>query len=155
MSVQPVYLDDYDPWDETRKWEAFLPIEPPKTTSQGKRLTMVGGKPRFFKSSDAKRADATYESLLCQCAPETPLEGPVRLVVEATWPWRKSEPKKRIALGRVWCDVKPDADNFVKQLQDSLVACRVIDRDEKVVELVVRKFFGDKVGIFIRVEQAR
>lgn len=134
------------------RWETFLPVEPPKTTSQGKRLAMIGGKPRFFKSSDAKKADATYESLLVAERPEKPIEGPVRLIVEATWPWRKAEPKRRIALGRVWCDVKPDADNFVKQLQDSLVTCRIIDRDEKVVDLTVRKFFGDQVGIRIIVE---
>jgi len=131
----------------------FLPHTPSTTTAQQKRLVMVGGKPRFFRSGRAKSAIGTLEALLIPHRPETPVESPCRLVIEYTFPWRKSETKRNIAKGWVWHTSRPDCSNLVKAIEDLLSVHRFMKDDAGVAELIVRKKWGDEPGIWIELEE--
>jgi Holliday junction resolvase RusA-like endonuclease len=130
-----------------------LAIIPPKTTSQTKRLVMVAGKPRFFAKKEHQSAENDLMLLCAPHAPATPLEGPIGLHVEFIFPWRKNESKRRIALGRVPNDTRPDCDNLVKLVGDVLTKLRFYRDDGQVADLHVTKAWGDRVGISISIKK--
>ena len=129
-----------------------LPIVPPKATSQTKRLVMVGGKPRFFPTKDHQQAEGDLLALCAEHAPPAPLEGPVSLSVSFTFPWRKSETKKRRARTLLPNDKRPDLDNLVKLIGDVLTKLRFYNDDGQVSTLLVSKWWGDNVGISVSIE---
>lgn len=131
-----------------------LPITPPKATSQsaGKRLVVVNGRPMFFKNQKAQSAENDLTLLASKHAPPVPLEGPLSLSIDFAFPWRASEPKKRIALGRVPHTSKPDCSNIVKMLEDVLTKLGFWKDDSQVAELHVSKAWSDKVGITVEIK---
>jgi Holliday junction resolvase RusA-like endonuclease len=130
-----------------------LPIVPPKATSQGagKRIMVVKGKPMFFKNKKAQSAENDLTLLSAPFAPARPLEGPLALKIDFVWPWRASEPKYRIALGRVPHTSKPDCSNIVKQIEDCLTKLGFWKDDGQIADLQVTKGWGDRVGITVRI----
>jgi len=129
-----------------------LPIVPPKATSQTKRLVMVGGKPRFFPKKEHAQAENDLLLLCRPFAPAEPLAGPLTLRVDFVFPWRKSEPKRRLALGRVPMDARPDCDNLVKLVADVLTRLGFYGDDGQVAALQVTKAWGDRPGIAVAIE---
>lgn len=132
-----------------------LPIVPPKATSQsaGKRMMVVNGKPLFFKNRQAAGAEHDYLTLCAPHKPAMPISGPVRLQVDFVFPWRKSEPAWRRALGRLPMTVKPDCSNAIKALEDCLTKLGFWDDDGQVASLAVDKAWGDRVGISIAISE--
>ena len=66
------------------------------------------------------------------------------------FPWRKSESKKRRALGEVPMTTKPDLDNLSKMILDSMAEANWFDGgDQQVHKLSLSKWWGDDVGITI------
>jgi Holliday junction resolvase RusA-like endonuclease len=121
---------------------------PPNTTAQGKRLNRATG--RFFAS---KEHAADMEELRLKMRahrPKTPLEGPIQLMIVATWPYPKNTPKGA-QIGKRPKLSKPDADNFAKGIQDCLVAEGFFFDDAKVYGLTVLKFFGPPPSVGIEV----
>jgi Holliday junction resolvase RusA-like endonuclease len=129
-----------------------LPITPPKATSQTKRLVMVGGKPRFFAKKEHQSAENDLTLLCSRFAPAEPLTGPLMLRVDFVFPWRKSETKRRMALGSVPNDSRPDCDNLVKLIADVLTKLRFYNDDGQVADLHVTKAWGDQVGISVTIQ---
>lgn len=128
-----------------------LPIVPPKATSQTKRLVMVGGKPRFFAKKEHQSAENDLTLLCAPHAPGEPLQGPIRLQVDFVFPWRKTEPRRRLALGRVPNDTRPDCDNLVKLVGDVLTKLRFYRDDGQIADLHVTKAWGARVGIYVSI----
>lgn len=130
-----------------------LPIVPPKATSQsaGKRIVIVRGRPVFFKNKKAQSAENDLTLLSAPYAPATPIAGPICLEIEFVFPWRKSEPKRRLALGRVPHTSKPDCSNIVKMLEDCLTKLGFWKDDGQVADLRVIKAWGDNVGITVTI----
>lgn len=133
----------------------FLPIVPPKATSQsaGKRMMVVNGKPMFFKNKQAAGAEHDYLLLCSPHKPEAPIAGPVLLRVDFVFPWRKGEPAWRRALGRVPMTVKPDCSNAIKALEDCLTKLGFWNDDGQVADLRVTKAWGGVVGIAIAISE--
>lgn len=129
-----------------------LPIIPPKTTSQTKRLVMVGGKPRFFPKKEHQAAEDDLISLCAQYAPSDPMIGPLSLRVDFIFPWRKSETKRRMGMGKIPNDTRPDCDNLVKLVGDVLTKLRFYKDDGQVADLRVTKSWGDRVGITVEIK---
>ncbi len=128
----------------------FLPGKPPKTTAQQKRLVQTSAGPLFYKGKVQQAAEATFTALLLPHRPARPLPAPLRLEIVAIWPWRTKDSKKIRALGRIPHIVRPDLDNWVKGFVDSLAQLRFIENDAQIADLRIRKYFGDKVGIYVR-----
>lgn len=131
-----------------------IDIVPPKATSQGagKRMVVVKGRPMFFKNGKAQSAENDLTLLCSQFTPLSPMEGPLALHVDFVWPWRKSEPKRRIALGRVPMTSKPDCSNAVKMIEDVLTKLGFWKDDNQITDLRVTKAWGDKPGIEIAIQ---
>ncbi|MGL4398502.1 MAG: RusA family crossover junction endodeoxyribonuclease [Luteolibacter sp.] len=131
----------------------FLPIIPPKATSQGagKRMVIVKGKPMFFKNGKAQGAENDLTLLCSKHIPAQPMQGAISLHVDYVFPWRKSEPKKRIALRRVPHTSKPDCSNLVKMIEDVLTKLGFWKDDSQIASLTVTKAWGDAVGIYVSI----
>ena len=114
---------------------------------------VVRGRPMFFKSNHAKEAEGDLMSLCAPYAPKEPLQGAVALYVDFTFPWRKSEPKRRIALGRVPHTSRPDCSNLIKMIEDVMTKLRFWTDDSCVAYLSISKSWGDKVGISVQIRQ--
>lgn len=117
---------------------------------------------RIFKRKDGgmflghdKKGMETQSSLmqlLMLHQPSEPITEPVKMIVKWVYPWRTSEPKKNRALGAIPCVTKPDCDNLAKQLQDCMTKLRFWNDDAQIYCLQFEKYYGDDVGIHIRIE---
>ena len=126
---------------------------PPKATAQQKQITMIGGKPRMYDPRNVKQAKSDFLTLLGPYKPDRPIEGPVRLSIVWTYPWRKSEPKKNRIQGLKPCDTRPDCSNLVKAFEDCLTRLGFWNDDSQVFDLRFQKYWGDKPGIDVRIEK--
>lgn len=115
-------------------------------------MLMIAGNPRFFAKKEHLKSENDLMLLCGAHAPSEPLSGPVRLRVDFVFPWRKKEPKKRIALGQVPNDARPDCDNLVKLIGDVLTKLRFYNDDAQVAQLHVAKYWGNNVGIAVQIE---
>lgn len=142
--------------------EFHLPITPPKATSQtaGRRMFIpkdaegrVTGRPMFFKNQKAQSAENDLTLLCAQYRPNEPIQGAITLKIDFVFPWRKSEPKKRIALGSAPHTSKPDCSNLVKMIEDCLTKLGFWTDDGQVADLHVTKDWGDRVGISVAISE--
>lgn len=124
---------------------------PPKTTSQQKRVKVEDNKPRFFKSKEQINAETTFDSILMPHRPDKPLQGPLGLFVRVYWPYRKSEPKKN-RYRPIPHDTKPDLDNWVKMLIDRMKALGYMVDDSQICCLIVTKYWSETGSITIQLE---
>jgi Holliday junction resolvase RusA-like endonuclease len=137
--------------------EFFLPCVPPTANHQNKRITTIRARDgrSFHKLGDEPelvKAKQMIDGLLVPYRPPTPLTGPLTLTLEFTWPWRASDSQRTRARRLIPRTSRPDCSNLAKTTEDRLAQLLFMPDDAFVVELVVRKFFGDHPGIGIRIE---
>lgn len=141
--------------------DLFIDCVPPTITAQqkGVRVAQRNGKmaPFFFKKTEVVEAEAAYIKWLLPYAPKTGIhypEGPVRLEVTFINPWTSELGKRR------WNDAlpiyvpkptRPDTDNSLKLLKDTMTALKFWTDDSQVAEELTRKGWGDRHGIHIKV----
>lgn len=129
---------------------------PPTATAQQKGVFVAGGRVRFFKKKRVKEAEDFLAAMLAPYAPRKPLEGAIRLSVEWTYPYRKSERK---AVLRRAMDIRhttrPDLDNLEKNLIDTMTRLAFWTDDAQVCEKHTAKFRGAEPSIRIKVEAVR
>lgn len=130
-----------------------LPIVPPKTTHQAKQIVRVGGFTKLADKPELREVVSDYMSLLRPYAPERPLEGAIRLRLEFVFPWRKSEPKKNRALGKIPMTTKPDWDNLSKTIVDAMEKLLFFNNDSQIYSATPEKYWGDNVGITVTIEE--
>jgi Holliday junction resolvase RusA-like endonuclease len=132
--------------------EFFLVCVPPSSSHHAKRIVRVGRFSRLADKPELLAAKEMIDSLLTPHRPRMPQLGPVTLTLEFTWPWRSSESLKTRARRLIPRTSRPDCSNLAKTTEDRLTALRFLEDDNQVVELVVRKFFGDHPGIGVLIE---
>lgn len=135
--------------------EFVLHCVPPKTNHQRKQIIRVGQWTRLGDRPELVAAKGLLDALLLPYVPDTPVMGPVRLELDFTWPWRRTDAMKVRARGRVPHEARPDLDNVTKTLADRLAVLRFIEDDAHIVDLHVRKWRGDRPGIRVRIEVVR
>lgn len=130
-------------------WTVSISCVPPKKTHQ--QTVRVGRNPTTGKAMlyTTKGLGATWVSLLSPAAPPSPLEGPIALDVQITWPFNKSDGKKLRAAGRCPHWRRPDLDDMAKAILDAMTTTRWWSDDGQVAELLLRKYKGDKPGLAI------
>lgn len=131
----------------------FLPIVPPRTTHQAKKIVRVGGFTKLADKPELKAVVSDYMTLLRPHAPAKPMEGAIKLHLEFTFPWRKSEPKKNRALGAKAHTSKPDWDNMAKTIVDVMVKLGFMCDDSQIYSGTVEKRWGDFPGIYVTIEE--
>ena len=124
---------------------------PPTTTHQDKHIVKIGAWSRLADKPTLIEAKSTLDSLLLPHQLPRPIDGPYIVAFEFTWPWQKGARKWERALGRIPMTSRPDASNLAKTLEDRLSRLKFIHDDNAVVELHVRKWWGDEPGIDIAI----
>lgn len=129
---------------------------PPTANHQRKRIVRIklrDGR-EFTKLADKpelRAAKESLESLLLPHQPAAPVEGPVVLRMDFTWPWLASHSQRVRAKGRIPHTSRPDLTNVAKTLEDRLVDLRFIEDDRAVVDLRLVKWWGDNPGIVVSI----
>jgi Holliday junction resolvase RusA-like endonuclease len=128
-----------------------LACVPPKTNHHAKRIVRIGAFSRLADKPELVAAKEMLDGLLLPHQPTSPIAAPYSLLLEFTWPWLKGHGRKFRAAGRQPMTSKPDCDNASKSVCDRLVALRFIEDDRAIVDLHVRKWWGDQPGIEIAI----
>ena len=132
----------------------FISCVPPTTNHQRKRIVRIGKFSRLADKPELVAAKEMIDTLLLPHQPSAPFDGSVSLIVTFIWPWLKSHSNKFKAQGLQFHTSKPDCTNFIKTLEDRLVALRFITDDRSVADLRVRKFWGHRPGIKVEIRPA-
>lgn len=128
------------------KIEFFLPMIPPRTTYQEKKLTVLNGKPMIYEPHNVRDAREKLTAHLARFAPEKPLEGALRLTVK--WLFPKSKTHK----DGEYKTTRPDVDNLVKMLADCMTDLGFWRDDAQIASEIIEKFYADRTGIYIKIE---
>jgi len=127
----------------------FLPCVPPTTSHHHKRIARIGHFSKLVDREELVAAKGLLEELLIPHRIPKPIEGPVILRIEYTWPWLSTHGKRIRASGRIPHISKPDLSNVTKTIEDRLARLLFIEDDRKVFDLHVRKWWGERPGIEI------
>lgn len=130
--------------------EFFEHCTPPRTAHHAKRIIRIGKHARLADTPELQVATSFWDGLMLPHRPARPLEGPLFLVLEFTWPWNVGDSKRLRATGRTWHDKKPDAENLCKTVVDALGRCAYFLNDSQIVEVVLRKYRGERPGVRVR-----
>jgi Holliday junction resolvase RusA-like endonuclease len=121
-------------------------------------VPVADARPRFWKgrtlTPKRQRHEAARIKKLAKEAmgSQSPLEGPLQLAIEFTYPWPASASKaRRTAPGGSYRPSRPDLDNLIKLQCDALNAIIWLD-DAQIVEVHASKRFGEVPGVSIIVE---
>jgi len=117
------------------------------------------GRPRFYAGraiTPAKTASA--EAVIAYTAAPhfpSPLDGPVKLEVTATFaPPASASRKRRVEMLHWPCTKRPDADNIGKLVGDALNGIAYRD-DAQVTWLRVTKWWGEQDQLTVKVQEMR
>ena len=127
----------------------FMPMDPPTITHQEKQIKMIRGKPIIYEPQELKTARQKLLDSLVPNRPQSPLDGPIELVV--TWCF----PTDREELNGQYRITKPDTDNLDKMLKDCMTSAGFWKDDAQVCREIIEKFWTHRnmSGIFVRVTQ--
>ncbi|QOY37059.1 RusA family crossover junction endodeoxyribonuclease [Anaerobacillus isosaccharinicus] len=126
--------------------EFFMPMLPPKSTAQMKKVTVVNGKPVFYEPDDLKAARSKLMAHLGKHVPKDKYTSAVRLT--SWWLFQATGNHKN---GQ-YKTTKPDTDNMVKLLKDCMTDLNFWTDDCLVASEVIEKYWADVPGIFVRIE---
>lgn len=121
----------------------FVPLIPKGQARARSRAVNIGGSYRAmtYKSKEGRLAEAKFLECARGYAPSMPFTGPLELSVFAWFPIPESYSKKRvheIILTDYAHTTKPDLDNIVKLVKDSLNGLFWVD-DKQVYKITAAK----------------
>lgn len=123
-------------------------VEPPESTHQAALRILKNKAGKMFvgkmKKSKTVNWENSFRSALAYKRPKEPLfkDKPIRLIVGLFYKPPRSRPCPELQ----WKTTKPDADNVVKVILDSLADCGYIEADQKIADLRVMKLEWDHGG---------
>lgn len=126
--------------------EFFMPMIPPETTHQQKKVSVVNGKPHFYEPKELQAAREKLTAHLAKHVPEEKYMGPVRLMVKWLFPIINGHGNGEYKY------TKPDLDNSQKLLQDCMTDLGFFLDDRIIASLICEKFYAEIPGIYIRIE---
>lgn len=130
---------------------------PPSGTSQQKGIRVVNGKPYVFPKKSLRTAQEWLYTALVDTAPNTPYTAPVEIRVEWIYAAPKSTSKRvirQLDTGlRQPKKTRPDLDNLIKQLQDTLQLLNYIKDDCLISNIQAKKSIGNKAGLIIGIQE--
>ena len=118
-------------------WTATIPGEP---IGKGRpRATSRGGRVRTFTPKKTRAYEQAAARVLADGWHREPLRGAVRLFVVALFPRPGRMMWKRKPMPRTEHTARPDGDNVLKIIQDSLEKSGVLLRDQQVFQASITK----------------
>ena len=134
---------------EDEKRHFFLKMIPPTKTQQEHRIGKTRtGRLYMYEDRELKQIRQQYRDALRPFIPESPLQGPLRLVVKWLFPIRGKSHKHGD-----YKATRPDTDNLQKLLKDCMIKCGYWKDDALVASEICEKFYGEIPGIWIRIEE--
>lgn len=125
----------------------YLPMEPPRTTAQQKRVVVKNGRQMRYEGQALADAHAKLRAHLAPHRPQEPLRGAVRLMVK--WMFPDKGCAHRHGAYKV---TRPDTDNLQKLLKDVMTECHFWTDDAQVCSEIAEKFWvREKPGIYVEV----
>jgi Holliday junction resolvase RusA-like endonuclease len=126
----------------------FIPGRP--YAKKRHRVGTIRGRARAFNPPENDRFEHVVRTLAASVL-RAPIEGPVRVVIVATFapPASWSGTRRATAIGTPHAS-RPDADNIAKAIKDALNRLAWTD-DAQVAELTVRKLWGEIEGTRVEV----
>jgi len=131
-----------------------LPLAPQTTQTSGRRVSVVSGKPVFFKN---KKCQAYYDNIAIIAniyRPKTPLTGALVVDYFFILPRPKTLMRKCDPSELIPCGIRPDRDNLVKGTQDALSKCGFWVDDSQIFAGRIEKYYAEKDGsprIYVRI----
>jgi Holliday junction resolvase RusA-like endonuclease len=119
-----------------------IPIEPKSLQFSGKRLCTINGRPRFFKTSQAKSWETEVRLLCAPYLPKEPFNGPISLSLLFVFARPKRLMSEKHGDYRIFHTQRPDADNLSKGITDCLAD--FWEDDSQICTLTVRKCFASR-----------
>jgi Holliday junction resolvase RusA-like endonuclease len=108
-----------------------------------------------YKDKGQRVQEDNFRALLYEYKPDTLMQGPLSLWIEAYLPMPKSKPKKwqeEANLGWIRPTTKPDVDNLAKHVKDCMQGIFYAD-DKEIVSLIVEKFYSDNPKWWIKISE--
>ena len=124
-----------------------IPGPPPRATAQMKKVRVVCGHPQFYMPDNVAQARDYLKAGVMRHAPSAPLEGAVELKV--CW-FFKAQRKKDDG---VWKITRPDTDNLMKMLKDTMTEAGYWLDDAQVARETSMKAWAIEPGITIEVRR--
>ena len=127
--------------------EFFMPMIPPTKTHQEKQVRVVNGKPVFYEPAELKMVRSKLTAHLAGYKPDQKYTGPIRLITKWCFPIAGKH------VNGEYKTSKPDTDNLQKMLKDVMTDVGFWKDDAQVASEITEKFWADKPGIYIRIEE--
>ena len=124
----------------------FMPMLPPETTHQMKKVRVVKGKPQFYEPTELIAARSKLEAHLSAHIPENKYTDGVRLLVKWCFPINGKHQDGE------YKTTKPDLDNAMKLLLDCMTKTGYWKDDNLIASMVVEKFWSKTPGIYVVIE---
>ncbi len=124
----------------------FIPMIIPTITAQEQKVSIVRGKPVFYKPHELKNAREKFAAHLSSHKPKEPLDGAVQLVTKWCFPIKGKHYNGEFKI------TKPDTDNLVKMLKDVMTDLCFWHDDAQVASEITEKFYSDVPGIYISIK---
>lgn len=126
----------------------FAPMKLPTITAQEQKIGITkNGKPYKYDPPELKAARTLFRDHLAKFAPQTPLNGPVRLETIWCYPCTPAHPKPE------WKTTKPDTDNLAKMLKDVMTRLGYWNDDAQVTLEIIQKIWDTQSGLYVEVEE--
>jgi len=127
--------------------EFFLQMIPPTVTAQEKKVSFKNK--RFYDEPKLKEAKQKLKAHLIKYRPETPLDGPLQVIVKWIFPCIKGTKDGQ------YKHTKPDTHNLNKALFDIMEDLGFFVNDSRVASEVIEKFWGKIPGIYIKIKELK
>jgi Holliday junction resolvase RusA-like endonuclease len=121
--------------------------EPPRSTAQMKKVSVIHGRPHFYEPPKVKEAKAWLRNHLAVYAPDEPFEGAVELYVLWAYHTNKKKP--------AWKTTRPDTDNLVKMLKDVMTELGYWNDDAQVCYETSSKIVSCNPELYIEVKELK
>ena len=112
-----------------------------------KKATVIKGKPVFYEPAELQAVRTKLMAHLAKHIPEEKYTGPVRLTTKWCYPITG---KRRHGQYKT---TRPDTDNMIKLLKDVMTKLGYWTDDSLVASEITEKFWADKPGIYIKIEE--
>ena len=131
--------------------EFFMPMIPPTTTHQMKQVKVIykDGEPTpvFYEPDELKAVRVKLQAHLAKHVPEKKYATAILVVVKWLFPITGKHQDGEYKI------TKPDCSNLIKLLEDVMTDLGFWTDDKLVSSLVVEKFYADKPGIYVCIEE--
>jgi len=125
--------------------EFFMPMKPPTATHQEKQVNWEAR--TFYEPDDLKAARAKLMAHLGKHVPDKKYTKAVRVIVKWCFPITGKRKDGQ------WKTTKPDTHNLNKLLFDVMTDLGFWKDDALVTSEIIEKFWAEKPGIYIKIEE--